>query len=493
MRNITEQMQANSGITRVKLVLLGLTATCLSFAGFKLADSLTPGPLSRSVQVASLSEAERAPLFRAPDATRSTSNVLPAKRAKPTNPVKTAAEVPAATKPAAVVAAVTGATQLATVSPIEEVQHRIERGETISAVFESHGVGAMEAESWIRAADKVYDLDRIFEGQRLVLTINRANGALLGLQMEIDPETNLVARRKSATTVVATREAVSLDRTVKVATGRIMSSFYAAATEVGVPDKVISEVADVLGWDINFATDLRPGAEFRIVYEELERPGTTRRSSGRVLAVQLENRRRTHEGIWFENTDGSDGYYDRHGQSLGRDFLRYPVAFTRISSHYSQGRFHPVLKRNKPHYGVDFAAPPGTPIRSVADGRIEMAAWHGGNGRFVKIQHDEVFESGYSHLSKIATGIKKGGKVKKGQVIGYVGSSGLATGPHLHFSMYRSGDYINPLSSSMPRSRSLAGNDLASFQDRLESLDGVYAKAASSSEPLAMLAAAAGL
>lgn len=493
MRNSTEQMQPNSGITKGKLVVLGLTATCLSFAGFKLVDTLAPGPLSGGSQFAQVANLDT-PLFRTPAKTETKRTDAPAVQQPATvsvavpEPEQAQAQAPSRPQPVA-----EAGTQLATVSPIEEVQHRIERGETISAVFQSHGVGALEAESWIRAADKVYDLDRIYEGQRLVLTINRANGALLGLQMEIDPETNLVARRKSATTVVATREAVNFDRSVRVVSGRIMSSFYAAATEVGVPDKVISEVADVLGWDINFATDLRPGAEFRIVYEELERKGATRKTSGRVLAVQLENRRRTHEGIWFENTDGSNGYYDRRGQSLGRDFLRYPVAFTRISSHYSNGRFHPVLKRNKPHYGVDFAAPTGTPIRSVSDGRVLMAAWHGGNGRFVKIQHDDIYESGYSHLSKIAPGIKKGGTVKKGQVIGYVGSSGLATGPHLHFSMYRKGDYINPLSSSMPRSRSLAGADLSKFQTRLESLDGVYAKAESTGQSLVMLAAAAGL
>ncbi|MFT4571834.1 MAG: murein DD-endopeptidase MepM/ murein hydrolase activator NlpD [Hyphomicrobiaceae bacterium] len=482
MREGSKLMQLESGISHAKLLALGVCVACVSFAGFKLAATFVPsGPASLTVasQVSRL--------------------VMPAGvQVEPPSVAHWEPEPVAATPTDPAVATpdpvLTVSSDIPTVSPIEEVQHRIARGETISEVFSVHGIGAAEAESWIKAADKVYDLDRIYAGQRLVLTIDRARNELTSLHMEIDPETNLVARRSGSLAVVATRETTTFDRGIRVVNGRIMSSFYAAAADGGVPDKVISEVADILGWNINFATDMRPGAEFRIIYEELTRPGSTKKSAGRVLAVQLENRNRIHEGIYFASADGSaEGYYDRTGKSLGRDFLRYPVAFTRISSHFSAGRFHPVLKRNRPHYGVDFAAPTGTPVRSVADGVVEMSGWHGGNGRFVKVKHGDVYKSGYSHLSRIASKVTKGAHVQKGQVIGYVGSSGLATGPHLHFAMYRRGDYINPLDSEMPRSRSLAGTDLAGFRTRVVRLDDVYVKAETSGENLAMVASVAGL
>ncbi len=364
-----------------------------------------------------------------------------------------------------------------TVPYYREINHRIVPGETISEVFTSHGISAGEAQHWIKATRKVYNINNVFVGQRLTMLVDNASNRVLSLQMEIDPATNLVAKREDES-VVAAREPVALDRSLRVVKGRVVSSFYTAAADANVPDKIISEVAEILGWDINFATDLRPGAGFKVVYEEFERAEGARKISGRVLAVQIDSRRKTHEGIYFKHPDDDrGGYYDRHGQSLGRDFLRYPVAFTRISSHFSAGRYHPVLKRRKPHQGVDFAAPTGTAVRSVADGKVLLAGWKGGNGRFVKIRHDGVYDSGYSHLSRIASGLKPGQMVKKGQIIGGVGSSGLATGPHLHFVMYKSGKYINPLSASMPRSRSLAGAQLERFNRNLVSVDAAYARA----------------
>jgi murein DD-endopeptidase MepM/ murein hydrolase activator NlpD len=373
---------------------------------------------------------------------------------------------------------------------IREINHRIQPGESIAKVFDTYGIDAAEAQRWISASRGVYNLNSVFAGQLVTLTIDEQTDEVVGLRVEIDPQTNLVAKREH-TQVVAEKETIAFERNLRVVTGRITSSFYAAAAEADVPDKIISQVADILGWDLNFATDIAPGAEFRVVYEELERAEGTRKLPGRVVAVQVDSRRKTHEGIFVRNDDdGRLGYYGRNGESLGKDFLRYPVAFTRISSHFSSGRFHPVLKTRRPHYGVDFAAPTGTPIRAVADGRVDIAGWKGGNGRFIKIIHDEVYDSGYAHLSRIASGIKPGVFVRKGQVIGYVGSSGLATGPHLHFVMYRNGKYINPLSESMPRSKSLGGEALEAFRRQVSTVDKAYAMAEASGERAIVVAQA---
>jgi murein DD-endopeptidase MepM/ murein hydrolase activator NlpD len=177
------------------------------------------------------------------------------------------------------------------------------------------------------------------------------------------------------------------------------------------------------------------------------------------------------------------GYYDRLGRGIGRGFLRFPVAFTRVTSDFNTARFHPILKRTVPHYGVDFAAPVGTPVEAVADGRVLKAGWFGGNGRFVKIQHDDVYETSYSHLSRISEAVREGGLVKKGQVIGYVGSTGLATGPHLHFALYRDGKYVDPMKANLPRSQSLTGKELAAFRMRVDMMDRTYASAGKSEDP----------
>jgi murein DD-endopeptidase MepM/ murein hydrolase activator NlpD len=236
-------------------------------------------------------------------------------------------------------------------------------------------------------------------------------------------------------------------------------------------------MAELLGWDVNLSSDLEPHAAFRVVYEELTRPGTSETVPGRLLAVDLVNHGERHEGFYFAMPDGkAAGYYDRLGRGIGRSFLRFPVAFTRVTSDFNTARFHPILKRTVPHYGVDFAAPVGTPVEAVADGRVLKAGWYGGNGRFVKIQHDETYETSYSHLSRISDVVREGGIVKKGQIIGYVGATGLATGPHLHFALYREGKYVDPMKANLPRSQSLSGKELAAFRMRVDMMDRAYAR-----------------
>ena len=362
-----------------------------------------------------------------------------------------------------------------TVGYMREIRHRFRWGETMSLVLGRIGVAAAEAEEWIEATNDEYDVDRVYAGQQLELALAMPTSELQRMRMEIDPQTVLVVEREAGR-VVARREEISYERTLRAVGGEILHSLYVSAQSHGIPDKIISDMAEILGWDVNFATDIEPGASFRVVYEELVRPDTMETISGRVLAVDLVNRGDRREGFYFKLPDGKHaGYYDRVGKGLGRSFLRFPVSFSRVSSNFSTARFHPILKRNIPHYGVDFAAPTGTPVKAVADGRVVKAGWYGGNGRFVKVQHDSVYETGYSHLSRIT--VKAGARVRKGQVIGYVGSTGLATGPHLHFAMYRYGKYVDPLRANLPRTGPLADKALAAFRMTVDMMDRAYAKA----------------
>jgi len=370
-----------------------------------------------------------------------------------------------------------GDDDIQTVAYTHELKHSIRPGETMTEVLSNLGLESEEVDAWIAAANREHNLNRIYAGQELSLAMRMPDKQLASLKLDLADEEILVAELDEKGRVTARREEIVYDRALRAIGAEIDHSLYMSAQSEGIPDKVVSDIAQILGWDVNFS-NVYEGATFRVVYEELTRTDTAQTVPGRVLAVELTNRGKQHEGFYFTMPDGSHaGYYNRAGDGLGRAFLRYPVDYSRISSHFTTKRFHPVLKRNVPHYGVDFAAPTGTPVRAVADGKVLKAGWYGGNGRFVKVRHDSVYETGYAHLSRIAASMKPGAKVKKGQIIGYVGSTGLATGPHLHFAMYRDAKYIDPLKAELPRSHALDGSALAAFRMTVDMMDRAYAKA----------------
>ena len=232
-------------------------------------------------------------------------------------------------------------------------------------------------------------------------------------------------------------------------------SLYDNARSAGVDPAVISRMVDVLAWDINFQKDIRAGDTYRVLYRRKYRPGSRTSDQIRILAVEFVNQGRKYTAVYFEGEDGNGNYYNDRGQSVSRSFLRYPLEFRRISSRFSHSRFHPVLKVRRPHYGVDFAARTGTPIRAVGDGRVIRAGWKGGYGRLVEISHGGAMKTRYAHLRRYGPGIRRGVSVKKGQTIGYVGCSGLCTGPHLHFEMWQDNRYVDPLRANIPVERQL--------------------------------------
>jgi murein DD-endopeptidase MepM/ murein hydrolase activator NlpD len=363
-----------------------------------------------------------------------------------------------------------------TVRYVREVRHEVKSGETLSVVLSKYGLPHSEALKWLAEVRKTYDPNRIYAGQSITLLLDMPEKRLRRARFETGKGGILVVE-DNGTRVVARHDNVPQENNVRVVEGEITTNLYDVAIAKGVPDRVISEAAEVLGWEINLGRDLRRGARFRIAYEETMRLDTHESWAGKLLAVELSNAGKQYEGLHYSSSDGrTSGYYNRKGEGLGRTFLRYPVSFARISSHFSTARYHPVLKRKMPHYGVDFAAPTGTPVKAVADGVVSIAGWNGGNGRFVKMRHDAQYESGYAHLSRIASGLKPGVKVKQGQVIGYVGSTGLATGPHLHFAMYKSGKYVDPLQASLPRTAPLSGSSLAGFKAQLRRVEQAYAE-----------------
>jgi len=221
--------------------------------------------------------------------------------------------------------------------------------------------------------------------------------------------------------------------------------------------------------------DLRAGDTFQTLIEEKWLDGKFVRH-GRILAARMVNQGRTFWGFYFEGKGTPAGYFDGGGRSLRKAFLKSPLKFTRISSGFSHGRLHPILQIYRPHLGVDYAAPTGTPVRAVADGRIALAGWEGGFGNLVKIQHNGTYTSMYGHLSRFAPGIKTGTTVRQGQLIGFVGATGLATGPHLDFRLVKGGQFINPLKVNFVDGEPVNKGDAATFRhvmgQRIAELDG---------------------
>jgi len=232
--------------------------------------------------------------------------------------------------------------------------------------------------------------------------------------------------------------------------GVIQKSFSATAQKSGMPQDAIDDLVDLFSDKINFSRDLRLGDRFTVIYRKPENG-----KEGAVLAAAFEVNDKDFVAIRYVGSDGKARYFDQTGNALGQNFLRYPLKFTKISSAFSDARFHPVLKRTRPHNGVDFSAPIGTPVRTVADGRIVFAGYRGTSGIMVKIRHDERFTTEYLHLKSIQPNLRKGTFVAQGQVIGEVGMTGITTGAHLHFGLFDRNKYVNPLTADLPLSKKL--------------------------------------
>jgi murein DD-endopeptidase MepM/ murein hydrolase activator NlpD len=327
---------------------------------------------------------------------------------------------------------------------ITEEHVHVRRGDTLDGLLNARGVGPTEARPWLAAAAEVFDVRRLAPRRGLTLRFDRATHALLAIHYEIDGRTLLVVERAHET-IHAERTALPYFIEVKGAAGRIARGLREDATGAGVPARIVSELADIFGWELELESDLRPGDEFRVLYENTWQAGTARPEPGNVLGAEIVARGRPLVAVFFEDEDGRGAYYHPSGDPLSRELLRYPVEFTEITSAFSLMRPHPILRRPRPHLGVDFAAPVGTPVRAVAGGTVSEAGWAGELGRCIRIDHAGSLASSYGHLARIADGVRPGHAVERGQVIGYVGSSGLATGPHLHFAMHRGGEYVDPI------------------------------------------------
>lgn len=327
-----------------------------------------------------------------------------------------------------------------------EIEGVVRENDTIYNIFKRHGLDIQDLFRIKEASNGIYRLRNVSAGQNYKIVIDEQN-SLMSFVYRINDDLALkIVRTKDGFT--AEKAAVEYERRIARIGGFIEDNLISSIGEGKNKQRLALNLSDVFAWDIDFTTDLRHGDIFKVIVEELYENGEFKRY-GNILAAEFINNGEAYHAYRFEYGD-IRGYYDQEGKSLRRAFLKAPLSYRRISAGFSRGRFHPILKTYRPHHGVDYAAPHGTPVAAVGDGTVLFAGYRGDYGKLIVIRHYNGYETRYGHLSGFARGIGKGGKIKQGDIIGYVGSTGLATGPHLHYEMRMNGRFINPMKMRIP-------------------------------------------
>ncbi|MBM4180370.1 MAG: peptidoglycan DD-metalloendopeptidase family protein [Betaproteobacteria bacterium] len=339
-------------------------------------------------------------------------------------------------------------------------EERIGRGDSLAGILSRMGVAAGDARDFLAAARQSRALAHLAPG-RSVLARVTAGGQLMTFRY-LAAEDKLVSVSRANGEFRLQEQAVTLEPRMLMRSGKIQGSLFGATDAADVPDRVASEMAEAFSGDIDFHKDLRRGDHFSVIYEAYYFEGQLIRT-GRLLSAEFINQGKSHQALYFRDAQGRDGYYTPDGQNMKRAFLKSPMPFTRISSGFSNSRYHPVLKEWRSHKGIDYAAPTGTPVRAVADAVVDFSGRQGGYGNLVILKHQGIYSTAYGHLSRFGKGIKRGSRVSQGQVIGYVGATGLATGPHLHYEFRVAGVQKNPLALKLPTSYPLDARAKAQF------------------------------
>ncbi len=287
----------------------------------------------------------------------------------------------------------------------------------------------------------VFSFTRFKQGQPFEILLHQDR--FVAFAYDIDDRRRLVIKKEQDSYDIR-KIPIQYDIRQEVISVHISSSIFAAVKKAGHGTALAGQLADIFAWDIDFAKDIQPGDRFQVLVEQRFRDDAFQ-GYGNILAAVFVNKGQAHKAFLFSDTDGHAGYYDENGQSLQKAFLKSPVNFSKITSYFSASRLHPILKTSRPHPGVDYAAPKNTPIKTVADGTITQMAYNKTMGRYMTIRHCNGYETSYYHMNKYAAGIKKGASVFQGDIIGYVGKTGLATGYHLCFRVEKNGSPVNPL------------------------------------------------
>jgi murein DD-endopeptidase MepM/ murein hydrolase activator NlpD len=393
---------------------------------------------------------------------------------------------PPAAAPAADAAPVAGPHTPAEPSVLETT-HTVKPGETVERIFRAAGIApadlaALRADPGLRPR-----IDRIVPGDELALRIE--DGRLLGFSRRLSATETLQVTRDAAGRFAGAVQVNPLERERRTVGAGIEGSLFRSADAAGISDATALKIAEILRWDIDFVLDIRPGDRFKVTYEALSQDGVPV-GDGDLLAVEFVNQGETFRAVRWTSPDGVTDYFTPEGRSLRKAFLRAPLEFSRVSSRFNLHRRHPILNRMRAHRGVDYAAPIGTPVRAAGGGRVAFVGVKGGYGNVVELAHPGGVRTVYGHLSRFAPRLRPGMAVAQGQLIGHVGMTGLATGPHLHYEYLQGGVHKDPQRVPLPKAEPVPALHMAAFRAHagplLAGLDALDAAPAAAPSPGAL-------
>ena len=336
----------------------------------------------------------------------------------------------------------------------------VANGDTLSTVFSKVGLSSNTLHEVINSSKEAKQLSRLKVGQELQFQLSE-EGQLESLHSQLS-DLESISLSKTDSGYDFKREMVKPDVHESYAHGVINSSLFVAAKRAGLSHNLTMDLANIFGYDIDFAMDIREGDEFEVIYQN-KKIGDKSVGTGNILSPRFTNRGKTYTAVRYTDKQGNVSYYDADGNSMRKAFIRTPVDFARISSRFSNGRKHPILNKIRAHKGVDYAAPRGTPIKAAGDGKVILAGRKGGYGNTIVLQHGSRYRTLYAHMQGFAKGVRTGGSVKQGQIIGYIGTTGLSTGPHLHYEFQVNGTHVDPLSQKLPMSDPIARQEKQRF------------------------------
>lgn len=333
---------------------------------------------------------------------------------------------------------------------------RVQRGDTVVELLRRLNVEDAAAGAWLRTAGEAESFRKLAVG-REVQAETSAAGGLVALRYLDNDGAQVMIERQGDSYTTRTLPA-QLEKRLFVRTGEISTNLYAATDAAEMPEAAANQLAEIFSGDIDFHHDLRKGDKFTVMYEMIYSNGTLV-NTGRIQAAEFISQGQTYRAVYFQGD-----YYTAEGKSVRKAFLRSPIAFSRVSSGFTKSRFHPVLNKWRSHKGVDFAAPIGTKVKATSDGVISLFGRQGGYGNVIMINHQGRFTTVYGHLSRFANGLRRGQRVAQGEVIGYVGMTGLTSGPHLHYEFKIDGQQRDPLRVALPDAKPIGDADKAAFQ-----------------------------
>jgi murein DD-endopeptidase MepM/ murein hydrolase activator NlpD len=374
---------------------------------------------------------------------------------------------PADPEPSPIVAAPVTVVAPAPTGPvIENSELVVASGDTLDSLFRSAGLSIVDLAAILDIREARRNLRLLRPGD--TLQVRHEGDHILAVRRELDLTTAFEVTH-SDNGYQAELVQLPVEQRRVVTGGTIARSLFEAAAEANLSDRVVMKLADIFTWDVDFVRDIGEGDSFAVVYEELWRDGQ-KLGEGNVLAAEFVNRGTRYTAVRFDDGSGRVGYFTANGRPMRKAFVRAPVAFTRISSGFNPRRRHPILNTIRAHQGVDYAAPAGTPVIAAGDAKVIFRGWKSGYGNAVILQHASNVTTLYGHLSRFGKSARYGARVRQGEVIGYVGSTGLATAPHLHYEYRKNGVHLNPRTVPLPNAEPLSGQRLVAFRSEASEL-----------------------